>query len=163
MTTRLGGGQILMAPSWRMSRNNRFIPAHFGRKRRKFGLCSSVPFHDTADKEFLQERQFAVFNSSDMKIIGIATARPGVTQEQLKPHMEAEAKEAWRLYEADIIRENYTRTDHPGVVTVFECESVAQAEQICKGFPLVREGLIDFEFIPLGYFKPWAGNLGGKP
>ena len=94
-----------------------------------------------------------------MKIIGIASARPGVTQAQLAPHMAAEAREAWRLYQADVIRENYTRTDHPGVVTVFECESVDAAKEVCKAFPLVREGLIDLEFIPVGFFKPWAGNL----
>ena len=94
-----------------------------------------------------------------MKIIGIATAKPGVTQDQLKPFMKDEAREAWRLYQADVIRENYTRTDHPGVVTIFECASVADAERICQAFPLVREGLIDFEFIPVGYFQPWAGNL----
>ena len=94
-----------------------------------------------------------------MKIIGIATARPGITQEQLKQFMAAEAKEAWRLYEGDVIRENYSRTDQPGVVTIVECASIQEAERVCQGFPLVREGLIDFQFISVGFFKPWAGNL----
>jgi len=98
-----------------------------------------------------------------MKIIGIAMALPGVTQAQIALYIADEARVAWDLYAQGVIRENYTRTDRPGVVTVFECASVAEVEQVCQVFPLVQAGLIGFEFMPVGYFKPWAGNLTAQP
>ncbi len=48
----------------------------------------------------------------------------------IKPLLPEEAADAWRLWKAGIIRENYARLDVPGVVIVFECADVAEAKII---------------------------------
>lgn len=80
--------------------------------------------------------------------------------------MKDEAETAWQLYKSDVIREIYFRTDKPGVVVVMECENVEEAKKVMDELPLVRENLIKFEFIPVGYFSPFedlfAKNLKKK-
>lgn len=55
----------------------------------------------------------------------------------------------WRLWKAGIVRENYARTDELGVVIVFEVDSVETAKRYTDDFPLTREGLIEWSFIPV--------------
>ncbi len=92
-----------------------------------------------------------------MKIIGFDHVKPGVTLEQIRPYLKAEARHAWELYKQGILRENYMRTDKPGAVVVLECQDVAEAERLFADLPLVKAGLIAFEFMPVGAFTPWEG------
>jgi hypothetical protein len=92
-----------------------------------------------------------------MKIIAYDRVKPGVTLEQIRPHLKKEARHAWDLYERGIIRENYMRTDQPGAVVVLECADVAEAKRLFADLPLVQAGLIEFEFMPVGAFTPWGG------
>ena len=89
------------------------------------------------------------------KIVAYDTPTQGVTLEDLKPHLKEEAKHAWELYKAGIFREIYLRTDRPGALMVMECADVDEARKITEDLPLVKEGLIKFEFIPVGAFMPW--------
>lgn len=52
-------------------------------------------------------------------------------------------------------REIYARQDRPGVAIVVECASPAAAREAMAAFPLVTQGLIDWEIIPLGVFTGW--------
>jgi hypothetical protein len=56
-----------------------------------------------------------------MKIIAFDKFKPGVTLENVRPYLREEVSNVWRLWKAGIVRENYARTDEPGVVIVFEC------------------------------------------
>ena len=89
-----------------------------------------------------------------MKILAIEKDVPGVSQSQFGPHLKAEAKRAWELYKAGIFREIYFRQDKPQAVIMLECEDSNHAKQILGTLPLVEEGLIDFEIMPLG---PYPG------
>jgi hypothetical protein len=89
-----------------------------------------------------------------MKILGIEKGVPGTTAEQFGPHLEAEAERAWELYQAGIVRELYFRQDRTTAVLVLECASVEEARQVLGTLPLVREGLIVFDVIPL---RPYPG------
>jgi hypothetical protein len=91
-----------------------------------------------------------------MKILAMDTLLPGTTLEKIHPHLKEEAATAWKHYTAGVVREIYFRQDRPGAVMVLECESVEQAKKITNGLPLVKAGLISFEFIPLGPFLPFA-------
>ena len=85
-----------------------------------------------------------------MKIIAYDNFKPGVTLEDLKPYLRDEVSNVWRLWKAGVVRENYARADVGGVVIVFECADMAQAEQYVAGFPLSKAGLIEWQYIPLG-------------
>ena len=89
-----------------------------------------------------------------MKIVAIEQELPGRTAEDFMPHLEAEAKKVWELYQKGLIREIYFRDDQKSAVLMLECESLQQAIDILSDLPLVRENLITFDCIPL---KPYPG------
>ncbi len=84
-----------------------------------------------------------------MKILAIEKELPGVSAERFKEHAKAEALRAWGLYQSGVIRELHFRADEPRAVLKLECADVDEARGVLKTLPLVREGLIDFEIIPL--------------
>jgi hypothetical protein len=89
-----------------------------------------------------------------VKILAIEHEQPGVTPGQFQAHQQDEALMAWRLHQADVIRELYFRADRDTAVLVLECEDIAEAESVLATLPLVRAGLIAFELLPL---KPYPG------
>ena len=70
---------------------------------------------------------------------------------ELRP---VEARRAWELYQADVLREIYFRADRPNGVLLFEVPDVAAARAAVDSLPLVAAGLIDFDLVPL---KPYPG------
>jgi hypothetical protein len=54
------------------------------------------------------------------------------------------------------MRKIYFRQDQASAVLVLECENAADAQQILDNLPLVREGLITFEVIPLMAYPGFA-------
>ena len=84
-----------------------------------------------------------------MKVIAYDRFKPGVTMETIKPYIEEEVANVWRLWKAGIVRENYARADVPGVVIVFECASVAEVKRYVEDFPLSKAGLLEWDYIPL--------------
>jgi hypothetical protein len=90
-----------------------------------------------------------------MKIYAYDVAKPGVGMEQIQPLLKEEAQHAWELYKKGIMRETYLRTDRPGALIVLECADVEEAKKITDDLPLVKAGLIEFQFIPVGPFTPW--------
>lgn len=89
-----------------------------------------------------------------MKILAIEKEMPGVTAGQFEPHLKAEALRVWELYQAGVFRELYFRADRPDAVLVLECADVQVARRTLDTLPLVREGLIAFDLIPL---RPYPG------
>ena len=85
-----------------------------------------------------------------MKIIAFDRFKPGVTLETLQPYLRDEVSNVWRLWKAGIVRENYARMDEPGVVIVFECETVEIARGYVDDFPLSKAGLLEWNFVALG-------------
>ena len=67
----------------------------------------------------------------------------------IKSLLPEEAANAWRLWKAGIIRENYARVDVSGVVIVFECADAAEAKKYLDDFPMTKAGYIDWEIIPV--------------
>ena len=84
-----------------------------------------------------------------MKILAIEKEVPGVADADFKPHLKAEAARAWELYQAGVFRELYFRQDWPGAVLMLECADVEEANEVLNTLPLVREGMIAFDIIPL--------------
>jgi hypothetical protein len=84
-----------------------------------------------------------------VKIIAYDRFKPGVTLDTVKPYLRDEVSNVWRLWKAGIVRENYARADQPGVLIVFECDSVATAQRYIDDFPLSKAGLLEWELIAL--------------
>jgi hypothetical protein len=84
-----------------------------------------------------------------MKIIAYDRFKPGVSMETIQPYLQDEVANVWRLWKAGIVRENYARADVPGVVIVFECESVDEAKLYVDDFPLSKAGFLEWFYIPL--------------
>jgi hypothetical protein len=84
-----------------------------------------------------------------MRIIAYDRFKPGVTMQTITPYLDEEVANVWRLWKAGIVRENYARADEPGVVIVFELDSVAEARRYIDDFPLTRAGLLEWFLIPL--------------
>ncbi len=91
-----------------------------------------------------------------MKILAMDHLLPGITFEHIRPHLKSEAETAWNYYEKGIFRELYMRGDRPGAVVILECQDTAEAKKIMSTLPLVKEKLIEFDFIPLEPFAPFA-------
>jgi len=89
-----------------------------------------------------------------MKILAMEKEVPGVTEEQFKPHLKAEARRVWELYQAGVFRELYFRADRPDAVLVLECAGVEVARHMLDTLPLVKGKLIAFDLIPL---RPYPG------
>ena len=89
-----------------------------------------------------------------MKILAIEKECPGATAGDFEPHLKSEAARVWELYQSGAIREIYFRGDRPEAVLILECDGPEQAAVLLAGLPLVKDGLIEFELIPL---KPYPG------
>jgi hypothetical protein len=84
-----------------------------------------------------------------MRVIAYDRFKPGVTMETIRPLLAEEVANCWRLWKAGVVRENYARADEPGVVVVFEVESVEAAKACVADFPMTRAGWLEWFYIPL--------------
>lgn len=91
-----------------------------------------------------------------MKILALEKEVPGIAAEQFQQHLKAEALRAWELHQAGIIRELYFRADQHTAVLILECANVEEARLGLNSLPLVKEGLITFDLIPLTAYSGFA-------
>jgi hypothetical protein len=91
-----------------------------------------------------------------MKILAIEHELPNVAAEHFQRYATEEARKAWDLHQAGLIRELYFRSDRNEAVLVLECASLEEAERTLRELPFVRERLINFELIPLKAYPGFA-------
>ncbi|WP_067539515.1 hypothetical protein [Nocardia crassostreae] len=84
-----------------------------------------------------------------MKVITFDRFKPGVTMETITPFLPEEVANVWRLWKAGIVRENYARADEPGVIIVWEVDSVEEAKRYIDDFPLSKKGFLEWTYIPV--------------
>ena len=84
-----------------------------------------------------------------MKILALEKEIPNTMPEHFAPHLKAEATRVWELYKSGGLREIYFRGDQNKAVLILECADVEEAKSLLDTLPLVKEGLITFEVIPL--------------
>jgi hypothetical protein len=88
-----------------------------------------------------------------MKILALER-ESSAADEAYAPHLEAEARRVLELFQGGSLREISFRLDEPRAVLVLECASEQEAEGLLATLPLVEQGLIEFELIPL---RPYPG------
>jgi muconolactone delta-isomerase len=92
-----------------------------------------------------------------MRILAIERPAAGATDAQFTPELRAaEARQAWDLYQAGVIRELYFHANEAMAVLVLECPDVAAAYAALESLPMVTAGLIEFEVIPLRAYPGFA-------
>ena len=84
-----------------------------------------------------------------MRVIAFDRFKPGVTMETIQPLLAEEVANVWRLWKSGVVRENYARADEPGVIIVFEVDSVAAAEALVAEFPMTKAGFLEWFYVPL--------------
>ena len=89
-----------------------------------------------------------------MKILAIEKEIEGTDSKLFLLHAKEEALKVWEYYQKGIIREIYFRDAKNEAVIILECKDEIEARNFIKTLPLVEQGLIDFEIIPL---KPYPG------
>jgi muconolactone delta-isomerase len=96
-----------------------------------------------------------------MRILAIERPVDGVTDDDFTPEIGvAEARRAWDLHQAGVIRELYFRVDGSAAVIFLECVDVAEAEAALASLPMVAAGLIGFEILPLRAYPGFARLFG---
>ena len=92
-----------------------------------------------------------------MKLIALEADAPGSDEGAITTALlQAEARRAWELVQAGVIRELYFRADRHAAVLVLECASTQEAHDVLATLPLVAAGLISFEVIPLAPYPGFA-------
>jgi hypothetical protein len=89
-----------------------------------------------------------------MKVLALGRDTAPADDPRFAEVRPAEARRAWELYQADVLREIYFRADRPNGVLVFEVPDLAAARAAIDSLPLVAAGLIDFDLVAL---KPYPG------
>lgn len=85
-----------------------------------------------------------------MKILALETSLPEVSPAAFTPdRLRREAARVWELQQAGVLREIHFRADRREAVLELECADLAEAQAALATLPLVCEGLIGFEVIPL--------------
>jgi len=89
-----------------------------------------------------------------MKILAIEKEISGNSNNDYLPHMKTEALRVWELYESEVIREIYFDKIMHNAVIIMECKDIEEARANLETLPLVKEGLITFDYFAL---EPYTG------
>ena len=87
-------------------------------------------------------------------VMVIQTAKQGVTAQQIMAVMPSEIRATVNLYFDGKIREWYSRGDGKGVIVLLDVKTEDEARAIIETLPLVKEQLMDHEYIPVGPLMP---------
>lgn len=87
-----------------------------------------------------------------MQILAIMTGAEGRTKEEFLPYQIGEERTVWRHWKDGLLRQMWFRTDRLGAVFILEAESVEAVERILPEFPMIRDGLLVAELVPLRNF-----------
>ena len=91
-----------------------------------------------------------------MKILALERPTADADEQRIKALRGKEAARVWKLGTQGIIRDMYFRRDTGTSVLILETNDVDEAQDVVNGLPLVVEGLVEFELIPLGHYEPLA-------
>ena len=97
-----------------------------------------------------------------MKILAIERDVQGIKDQDFEPHLQDEAARVWELHQTGVIRELYFRNDQSSAVLILECTDTKEASKILQTLPLVKEGLITFEVIPLKAYPGFSRLFANK-
>ncbi|MET3650283.1 superoxide dismutase [Phyllobacterium ifriqiyense] len=87
-----------------------------------------------------------------MQILAIMTGADGRTEPDFLPYQMEEERTVWRHWKGGLLRQMWFRTDRLGAIFILEAESLEAVERILPEFPMIRDGLLVADLIPLRNF-----------
>lgn len=88
-----------------------------------------------------------------MKVFAIASAKPTLTPEKLQQHMPNEVPATLRLYLEGKVEQFWFR-EKAGPIFLMNVESVEHAKATLDTLPLVADGVMSYELLPVGPLAP---------
>ena len=88
-----------------------------------------------------------------MKVFAIASAQPTLTPEKLKQHMPSEVPSTLKLYLDGKVEQFWFR-EKLGPIFLMNVDSVEEAKAILNDLPLVADGLLKYEYLPVTPLMP---------
>ncbi|WP_233833766.1 hypothetical protein [Paraburkholderia sp. ZP32-5] len=96
-----------------------------------------------------------------MKVFAIASATPALTPEKIQQHMPHEVPATLKLYLDGKVEQFWFR-EKAGPIFLMNVESVEQAKATLNALPLVADGLMTYEFLPVGPLAPLGMLIANK-
>jgi hypothetical protein len=93
-------------------------------------------------------------------VLVIETPKKGVTPDQIMAVIPEEIRATVKLYLDGKIREWYSRGDGKGVVFLVDAKTEDEARAIMETLPLVKQQLMDHQYVPVGPLMPMRALLG---
>jgi muconolactone delta-isomerase len=91
-----------------------------------------------------------------MRILALEVENLERMQKDIQPFLQEEARMVWKLAQSNSIREIYFHAENHTAVIMLEASGKEEAQQILDQLPLVREGFIHFDVIPLAPYDGYA-------
>jgi hypothetical protein len=88
-----------------------------------------------------------------VKVFAIASAQPSLTPDKLQQHMPNEVPATLKLYLDGKVEQFWFR-EKAGPIFLMNVESVEQAKATLGALPLVADGLMTYELLPVGPLAP---------
>jgi hypothetical protein len=88
-----------------------------------------------------------------VKVFAIASAQPSLTPDKLQQHMPNEVPATLKLYLDGKVEQFWFR-EKAGPIFLMNVESVEQAKATLDALPLVADGLMTYELLPVGPLAP---------
>ena len=89
-----------------------------------------------------------------MKILALEREHDPIPVALRESVLKAEALAVWRLQQAGVIREIYFHRDQHQAIIVLECADETEAKTKLDALPLVKDGYVTFDLVPLA---PYPG------
>jgi hypothetical protein len=96
-----------------------------------------------------------------MKVFAIASATPALTPEKIQQHMPNEVPATLKLYLEGKVEQFWFR-EKAGPIFLMNVESVEQAKATLDALPLVADGLMSYELLPVGPLVPLGMLIANK-
>jgi hypothetical protein len=96
-----------------------------------------------------------------MKVFAIASFRPNITADQVRKRLPDEVPPTLKLYLEGKIEQFWFR-EGSGPIFLLNVESVEQAKATVDALPLVAEGLMGYELLPVTTLSPLGLLIQGK-
>jgi hypothetical protein len=89
-----------------------------------------------------------------MRVFALGSFVKPVTDEQRIQIMSKEVPDTLKLYLDGKIDQFWFREDKPGVIFLMNAASVDEAKSTIEALPLVTNGYLAYDYIPVGPLKP---------
>ena len=90
-----------------------------------------------------------------MQYLVIASIPENLSKRDVVPQIRPEAMASWKLWESEMMRAVWYKADMSGAVMVLDAPSMKEIEEALDTLPMIHEGLLKPEIIPLKSYTGW--------